>query len=354
MTFKLTEEQIQELRKWKDAQTDESYIKWYEAQQMNSEEMVTILKKASFKKGKDLSVDELYTISRILTENLGNTALAITGKKSIYESNSLRKFNAQLRNLLFSKAPLVDRVDNFIDLKGVGIMTVSQFLCLFDHHKYAFFANFMQDVFEFLSIDEAQFEEAENQARTEFGIVEGKYHARTENYLKYFLILREIKSVLSLESYFQVQNLLWRIFSYAPLEETEEERVPSVKEEIPEMLEDPLREFIAKNLETVEQGLKLIQTKYRTQQRVGELDILCKDARGNYVVIEVKRWKDSDKVLGQILRYMGAIKEEKKSEPRGLIILNQEDIRLNYALSMVKNVEVKYYTLNFTISDKPS
>ena len=92
----------------------------------------------------------------------------------------------------------------------------------------------------------------------------------------------------------------------------------------------------------------------RRQRHVGEIDILCKDAKGKYVVIEVKRWKDSDEVVGQILRYMGAIKEEKGSEPRGIIILNQEDKRLNYASSIVKSIETKYYKFNFAISDKPS
>jgi len=51
---------------------------------------------------------------------------------------------------------------------------------------------------------------------------------------------------------------------------------------------------------------------------------------------------------------MGAIKEEKSTEPRGIIVLNQEDQRLNYALSMARNIDVKYYRFNFAISDKPS
>jgi len=351
--FELTEEQIQELKKWNNAQTDDSYFKWYTAQKKNSEEMKQILKDAKFEKGKDLSLDELYHISRLLTEKLGNTALSITGKKSIFEMNPLKRFNARLRNLFFDRAPLVDRVDKFLDLKGVGIMTVSQFLCLFDHFQYAFFANFMRDVFDSLAMDEIQFEEALTQAKKEFGIVEGKYHQRTEEYFRYFIILREIKKVLALESYLLVQNLLWRIYYYAQTEETEEETIAPQSEEIPQMLEDPLREFIAKNLETVEKGLKLIQTKYRTKQGVGEIDILCRDSRGRFVVIEVKRWKDSDKVLGQILRYMGAIREEKGTEPRGIIIMNQEDKRLDYALSVAKNVEVKYYAFSFAISEKP-
>ena len=221
--------------------------------------------------------------------------------------------------------------------------------------QYAFFASFMQDVFdEVLSINEAQYEAAEIQAEREFGIIPEKYQSRTEEYFRYFIILREIKKILSLESYLQVQNLLWRISYYTPPEEIDEEEVIPKKEEIPDILEAPLMEFIARNLETIENGLKLIQTNYRTKQGLGEIDILCRDINGKYVVIEVKRWKDSDKVMGQILRYMGAIKEERRSEPRGIIILNHEDKRLNYAKSIVKNIETKYYKFDFAISDKPA
>lgn len=350
--FKITDEQTQELKKWKDAQNDEDYFRWYESQKKNSEDMKGIMKKANFENGEDLSLEEFYRISRLLTENLGNTQLQITGEKSIFESNNRRTFNSQLRNLLFGHTPLVDRVNDFLKLKRVGIMTMSQFLSMFNHREYPFFANFMKDVFEFLSIEETQFEEAREQARTEFGIVPGKYYDTTEDFFEYFIILREIKNALNLESYLQVQNLLWRISGYRSETEMQEESIEPPKEEIPDILEEPLREFIARNLETIEKGLALVQTKYHT--KAGEIDILCKDAKNKFVVVEVKRWKDSDKVVGQILRYMGAIKEEKSNEPRGIIVLNQEDQRLNYALSMVKNIEAKYYKLNFAISDKPS
>ncbi len=131
-----------------------------------------------------------------------------------------------------------------------------------------------------------------------------------------------------------------------------------IKRQFPEVKLEKTYDFGKKiewgNLETIENGLKLIQTNYRTKQGLGEIDILCRDINGKYVVIEVKRWKDSDKVMGQILRYMGAIKEERGSEPRGIIILNHEDKRLNYAKSIVKNIETKYYKFDFAISDKPA
>jgi DNA polymerase III delta prime subunit len=211
--FKLTDEQIRKLKGWNDAQTDEGYFLWYDSQKQNSKEIREILQNAKFKEGKDLSLKELYRISRLLTENLGGTALRITGKKSIFEMNPLETVNARLRNLLFGEGSLVERVDKFIDLKGVRIMTVSQFLCLFNHSKYAFFADFMKDVLRSkLSIDETQFKDAEDQAEKEFRITPEKYqHSGTRDYFTYFVILREIKNVLSLESYLQVQNLLWRV-----------------------------------------------------------------------------------------------------------------------------------------------
>jgi len=328
--FKLTAEQTQELEKWATAQSDENYSQWYEDQKKNAEDIKLILRKAAFENGKNLSLAELYEIARLLRENLGNRQLQITGEKSIFESNSLEDFNSHLRNLLFGQSPLVKRVNDFLKLKRVGIMTMSQFLCKFNHQEYPFFADFMSEVFEFLSLEETQFEEAKTQAITEFGIVQDKHFDSTLVFFKYFVILREIKKVLNLESYLQVQNLLWRMRDSLPPDgEKDGESGETQREEIPDLLEAPLREFIARNIETVEKGLKLIQTKYRT--KAGEIDILCEDTKHRFVVVEVKRWKDSDKVVGQILRYMGAIKEEKSSEPRGIIVLNQEDKRLNYA-----------------------
>jgi len=351
--FQLSAEQKQELEKCHRAQNDESYQQWYEQQKKNSESMRSILNKTDFEKGKDLPLDELYEIARLLTEYLGGTQLRITGDTSIFKSNPLRTFNSNLRNLLFGQVPLVDRVNNFLKLNRVGIMTMSQFLCMFNHKEHPFFGNFMKDAFDVLSLKEEQYEDARRQAKQEFGVIEKKHYDSTADFFQYFVILREIKKVLNLESYLQVQNLLWQMRDSLPSDgEKDGENGETQKEEIPELLEAPLREFIARNLENIEKGLKLIQTKYRT--KAGEIDILCKDAKDRLVIIEVKRWKDSDKVVGQILRYMGAIKEERSSEPRGIIVLNQEDQKLNYALSMAKNVGIKYYRLNFAISDKPS
>ena len=81
---------------------------------------------------------------------------------------------------------------------------------------------------------------------------------------------------------------------------------------------------------------------------------MTQHAPRNYVVIELKKGKSSDVVVGQILRYMGWIKEHlcenDKQGVRGIIICRDRDERLDYALSMIKNiVEVRLYRVDFRL-----
>lgn len=167
--FKLTSDQKQILKDWSNRQSDSEYFEWYNRQRKDSEEFNEILEKTKFKEGYDLTLEELYVISDLLTADLGNTALSIKGENSIFEKNDLSIFNARLRNLLFGENKLSERVNSFVTLKGVGIMTVSQFLCLFDHKKYAFFSGYMESVFnKTLLIENNQYEDSKNQSKEEF------------------------------------------------------------------------------------------------------------------------------------------------------------------------------------------
>ncbi len=60
-----------------------------------------------------------------------------------------------------------------------------------------------------------------------------------------------------------------------------------------------LENYIISNLEEIEEGLRFIENQYDTKT-VGLIDILCKDKDNNYVVIELKKGRASDKVIGQI------------------------------------------------------
>jgi len=91
---------------------------------------------------------------------------------------------------------------------------------------------------------------------------------------------------------------------------------------------------------------------YSTED-VGTMDFLCLDRSDNFVVIELKR-KSTDRTLAQLCRYMGWVKENLAKEDQkvyGLIVSELKDIKLEYAIKVVPNVEIKQMTLNVMIGD---
>jgi len=75
--------------------------------------------------------------------------------------------------------------------------------------------------------------------------------------------------------------------------------------------------------------------------------LLCQDALGNYVVVELKKTKGTDQVIGQILRYMGWVTEAyPQTNVRGIVIVGKKDDALLYALKAIPNVEAKEFSVN--------
>ena len=109
--------------------------------------------------------------------------------------------------------------------------------------------------------------------------------------------------------------------------------------------EKNLEDFVVEQLETVEAGLCLVSRQLSTP--AGRLDLLCKDALGNYVVVELKKSQGGDQVVGQILRYMGWVKEKyPKSNVRGIVIVGKKDDALRYAIAAAPNIEAKEFKLS--------
>ncbi len=87
-------------------------------------------------------------------------------------------------------------------------------------------------------------------------------------------------------------------------------------------------------------------TGRQLKTKAGIIDILCKDAEGNFVVIELKRDKAPDRVLTQVARYMEWVNrnlEQPDQKVRGLIIARRVDEHLQHALPSNPNVEVWLY-----------
>lgn len=87
----------------------------------------------------------------------------------------------------------------------------------------------------------------------------------------------------------------------------------------------------------------------------GPIDILAisKDKK-EYLVIELKKGKASDVVVGQILRYMGFVNQDlavKGESVRGIVIALKDDLGLKNALSMVPNVSFLQYQIEFKLHE---
>ncbi|WP_417848338.1 endonuclease NucS domain-containing protein [Thalassoglobus sp.] len=141
------------------------------------------------------------------------------------------------------------------------------------------------------------------------------------------------------------------------------EELPPPKIEI--VLEKYLEDFIISNFQQIfgpdfklyeDSNGSLIGQQYSTGE-VGVIDVLCEDTKSNeLVVIELKKGRPADKVVGQTLRYMGWVAEnlcKNGQTVSGLIICKESDPKLKFALKMVPNIAVKYFHVDFELSDDP-
>ena len=85
----------------------------------------------------------------------------------------------------------------------------------------------------------------------------------------------------------------------------------------------------------------------------GPIDILAisKDKR-ELLVVELKKGRASDVVVGQIQRYMGFAQHELaevEQTVKGVIIGLESDLRLRRALSVTPNIKFYRYEVNFKL-----
>jgi restriction system protein len=125
-------------------------------------------------------------------------------------------------------------------------------------------------------------------------------------------------------------------------------------------LEKHLEDFLVKNWKQTELGKEfdifeedgiLLGQQYPSD--TGPIDILAvsKDKK-TLLVVELKKGRASDNVVGQIQRYMGYVKEElaeSNQDVRGIIIALEDDLRIKRALSVTTNIEFYRYQVSFKL-----
>jgi len=125
-------------------------------------------------------------------------------------------------------------------------------------------------------------------------------------------------------------------------------------------LEKHLEDFLVKNWRSTSLGKKYdiyeLEGEIVGQQfpsDTGPIDILAisKD-KNTFLVVELKKGRVSDSVVGQIQRYMGYVKED-LAEPyqkvKGVIIGFDDDLRIQRALSVTNDIDFYKYKVDFKL-----
>jgi restriction system protein len=125
-------------------------------------------------------------------------------------------------------------------------------------------------------------------------------------------------------------------------------------------LEKHLEDFLIQNWSQTELGKRynifeedgeFVGQQYPSD--TGPIDILAisKDKK-EILVVELKKGRASDSVVGQIQRYMGYVMEElaeKGQTVKGVIIALEDDLRIRRALSVTNNIEFYRYQVSFKL-----
>lgn len=124
-------------------------------------------------------------------------------------------------------------------------------------------------------------------------------------------------------------------------------------------MEKHLEDFLVENWDTTElaKDYNIFEDDEGNGQQfptdTGPIDILAEKKDGSeLLVIELKRGRASDVVVGQIQRYMGYVMEELADEGqavRGCIIAFEDDPKIRYALKVNPLIDFYRYEVNFKL-----
>jgi restriction system protein len=153
---------------------------------------------------------------------------------------------------------------------------------------------------------------------------------------------------------------LKRLLSMNPSESPVPESESDINDRSEFATEKHLEDFLVLNWSSTEFGRthdlytvdgEVVGQQFRTS--MGWIDILALSKDGSeFLVIELKRGLASDQVVGQTLRYMGAVSNE-LAQPgqriRGAIVGAESDTRIEAALRFAPDVELYRYRVRFEL-----
>lgn len=274
------------------------------------------------------------------------TGLARQGPKMTEDMDQLRE---GLKILLNEKRDIPDRVTeakNMVD--GMGKGTLSAILLVAYPDKYGVWNNTSEAGLKQLDVW-PDFERGES-----FG----------SRYEKVNSTLNQLSDEVAID--------LWTLDSLLNhVVKTAEEELPKLDERGEGsagefVAEDHLQKFLVDNWDSIElsQEWEIYsdaedpEAGVEFPTDVGPADLLLKHrSEPRLCVVELKKSISSDRAVGQLLRYVGWIRENKvqledippDAKVEGLLIVSEKSDRLHYALSAVPNVSLMLYRVNFKL-----
>lgn len=266
--------------------------------------------------------------------------------------SNMGKLRKALAALINEAEPVSERLDEAIEMvSGMGKNVASSILMVTQPDRYGVWNNRSEANMKRLGIWPA-FDRGES-----FG----------SRYVKVNQILLQLRDALQID--------LWTLDSLWWFLDKESEAVPmmektgsaaspvSAENKQGFGLERHLHEFLRDNWSHLKLGQEWSLYKepgddeagYEYPCDVGRIDLLAKHkTKPLWLVVELKRNQTSDQTVGQLLRYIGWVKRhlaEDGDEVHGMIICREADNALYYALSIVPNVELRLYEVEFHLKE---
>lgn len=295
---------------------------------------------------KNISADEFRSFL-LFDNNHHWTGLHRQGPRMCSNMNSLRK---ALTILLDETRKVAERLDQAVSMvSGMGKNIATAILTIVHPDLYGVWNNRSEANMKQLDLW-PNFSHGES-----FG----------SRYIKVNDILLQLREALDIDLW-TLDALWWYIDEGGPEEgpagggaEVISGDLPSTGKEQKFGLERHLHEFLRDNWQHVELGKEWELYKepgdeeagYEYPCDVGRIDLLFKHkTEPRWLVVELKRNHTSDQTVGQLLRYIGWVKQHlaaEVEEVHGLIICREADKALYYALNAVSNVELLLYEVEF-------
>ena len=317
--------------------------------------------KVVFKYGKLFNPSNLENLTRedfksflLLKNNYHWEGIHRQGNVITSNMKELKKF---LGELLDESQPIRERLEKLFDnhhkcrIRGLGRAVLTPILMVVYPDKYGVWNSRSEDALKKLNYF------PEFNSKDEFA----------ERYLRVNATLHELAEQHGI-SLWHLDSVLGDISGSAPFGtlESEEEIVEKEVEVhgiadlqnfgMEKHLEDFLitnwdKTFFGKKYDLIYEEGDLLSQQYATS--VGPIDLLAisKDKK-EYLVLELKKGRSSDSVVGQILRYMAWVKKNlaKDQDVKGAVVVLDADEKIEHSLAMLKNIDLYTYQVSFSLS----